>query len=451
MYKFYLKDIKNYHEYEELIKVFLSRDDFEFVNSSEEATYSFSKNDDKNILKQEIFLALSKDLNKLPPWGIITGIRPVKLFGEVVNRVKTLEEAVDFFKEYYLVSNEKTQLTKGMYIYQQNIFGIPKPKSIGIYVSIPFCPTRCHYCSFPSNQVPDEEIAKYLVALHKEIDFVGQKMRNAGLYAESIYIGGGTPTTLNSDQVGELVSHLRREFATDGLLEFTMEAGRPDTITYEKLLIARNNGVDRISINPQTMKDETLKFVGRNHSTKEILEAFEMAKSIDGLLINADLIAGLPMESLEDFADSLKKVINLNPDNITVHTLAIKRASKLVEIDKDFHYKQADIVRRMLDYAETKLNEKEYIPYYLYRQKQMAGSLENVGYAKTGTECIYNARIMEERQTIIALGAGGITKVYFPEENRLERVPNVTNYQIYISRLEEMLDRKSKKLFEEVK
>ncbi|MEG2298714.1 MAG: radical SAM protein, partial [Anaerovoracaceae bacterium] len=269
MYKFYLKDIKNYHEYEELIKVFLSRDDFEFVNSSEEATYSFSKNDDKNILKQEIFLALSKDLNKLPPWGIITGIRPVKLFGEVVNRVKTLEEAVDFFKEYYLVSNEKTQLTKGMYIYQQNIFGIPKPKSIGIYVSIPFCPTRCHYCSFPSNQVPDEEIAKYLVALHKEIDFVGQKMRNAGLYAESIYIGGGTPTTLNSDQVGELVSHLRREFATDGLLEFTMEAGRPDTITYEKLLIARNNGVDRISINPQTMKDETLKFVGRNHSTKE--------------------------------------------------------------------------------------------------------------------------------------------------------------------------------------
>ncbi|MEG2298477.1 MAG: coproporphyrinogen dehydrogenase HemZ, partial [Anaerovoracaceae bacterium] len=187
------------------------------------------------------------------------------------------------------------------------------------------------------------------------------------------------------------------------------------------------------------------------HSTKEILEAFEMAKSIDGLLINADLIAGLPMESLEDFADSLKKVINLNPDNITVHTLAIKRASKLVEIDKDFHYKQADIVRRMLDYAETKLNEKEYIPYYLYRQKQMAGSLENVGYAKTGTECIYNARIMEERQTIIALGAGGITKVYFPEENRLERVPNVTNYQIYISRLEEMLDRKSKKLFEEVK
>ncbi|MEG0292219.1 MAG: coproporphyrinogen dehydrogenase HemZ [Anaerovoracaceae bacterium] len=450
MFKICLKNVHNYHEYEELIKVFLSKDDFEITSDEKDCDFIFYSNQDKNVLKKEIYEALSLETKKLPPWGIITGIRPVKLFGELVKNEGNIDLAKKKFREYYLVNENKINTTSQMYVFQQEIFKEPEVKSIGLYVSIPFCPTRCHYCSFPSNQVKDEEIERYLGALHKEIDFVGEEMKKKGMFAESIYIGGGTPTTLNEEQIKELSSHLMSAFGNEKLIEFTLEAGRPDTITKGKLVNAKVCGVDRISINPQTMKDETLELVGRNHDSEQIKRSFEVAKEVGDLKINADLIAGLPKENLEDFKNSLEEVINLNPDNITVHTLAIKRASKLVEIDKSFHYKQAQIVREMLDYAEARLIKDNYIPYYLYRQKQMAGSLENIGYAKKGTEGLYNARIMEEHQTIIALGAGGITKVFFKDENRLERVPNVTNYEIYISRIDEMLDRKRKQLFKEV-
>ena len=235
------------------------------------------------------------------------------------------------------------------------------------------------------------------------------------------------------------------------MLEFTVEAGRPDTITESKLTVLKENGVDRISINPQSMKQETLDRIGRCHRPEDVIAAFHMAQNVGFKVINADLIAGLPGEEPEDFLYSLKSVMNLEPENITVHTLAVKRASKLKEMDEDYSYRQGEKVRKMLDRGQQLLNSAGYMPYYLYRQKQMAGNFENVGYSFPGKESLYNIRIMEENQTILALGAGGISKAWYPDQNRLERIPNVSNYEIYIERIEEMIQRKKDGIFTDFK
>lgn len=276
-------------------------------------------------------------------------------------------------------------------------------------------------------------------------------MTETGLWPEAIYIGGGTPTTLTAAQLDDLLNTVKQNMDLTRTLEFTVEAGRPDTITPDKLEIMKNHGVKRISINPQSMKEKTLEIIGRSHQPEDIVNAFQISDRVGIPIVNADLIAGLPEEEPEDFTETLKKIIDLEPENITVHTLAVKRASKLIELDKDYHYRQAECVKKMLNDGRKMLAERGYRPYYLYRQKHMAGAFENVGYCKEDTPCIYNIRIMEEHQTILALGAGGISKMYYPEENRLERVPNVSNYEIYISRIDEMLDRKEKNIFMEVK
>jgi len=272
-------------------------------------------------------------------------------------------------------------------------------------------------------------------------------MNEKGIYPESIYIGGGTPTTLNAEQLDGLMKHVNEAFDVSKIREFTVEAGRPDTIDKDKLEVIRNNGGDRISINPQTMKNETLEIIGRSHKSEDIIKSFEEAHEVGIPCINADLIAGLQGEDENDFAASLLKMIELGANNITVHTLSVKKASRLIEEDKYFHFKQAEVVRKQLAVGRKILKEHGYRPYYLYRQKNMAGGLENTGYCKDDLLSPYNIRIMEEEQTIVALGAGGISKRYYPEENRLERVPNVTNYQIYIERLDEMIQRKEDNLF----
>ena len=349
-----------------------------------------------------------------------------------------------------MLSREKADLLIDTYRYQQEVCGKPPHNSIGLYIGIPFCPTRCLYCSFTSNQVPESEILRYLEALKKEIEYVGKRMKETGLWSESIYIGGGTPTTLTAEQLDDLLTTVEDNIDLSNTVEFTVEAGRPDTITFEKLQSIKRHGVQRISINPQSMKERTLELIGRSHQPADIIKAFEKSNRVGIPMVNADIIAGLPEEEPEDFADTLKKILELAPENITVHTLAVKRASRLVEVDKDYHYKQGERVKEMLDISREMLSKAGYRPYYLYRQKHMAGSFENVGYCKEETPCIYNIRIMEEHQTILALGAGGISKMYYPEENRLERVPNVSNYEIYISRLDEMLERKEKNIFMEV-
>lgn len=463
MYNFVIRNITNKYDFTELIKIFLSPDDFsaytqeefENISQAEKASgqtvyFNDILSEDKNLIKREIYSFLSSETGKTPPWGILTGVRPVKLTGEIFERTGIEKSVFHELLDTYFLSREKAELLINTYKYQQKVCGKAEPSSVGVYIGIPFCPTRCLYCSFTSNQVPDNEIARYLEALKKEIEYTGRRMRETGLWPESIYIGGGTPTTLTAGQLDRLLTAVEDNMDLSRTVEFTVEAGRPDTITLEKLKVIKKHGVQRISINPQSMKERTLELIGRSHSPDDIVKAFEKSASAGISAVNADVIAGLPEEEPEDFAETLKRILELDPENITVHTLAVKRASRLVEMDRDYHYRQSERVKKMLEISKEMLAGAGYMPYYLYRQKHMAGAFENVGYCKEGTPCIYNIRIMEERQTVLALGAGGISKMYYPDENRLERVPNVSNYEIYISRLDEMLDRKEKNIFMEV-
>ncbi len=466
MYKFYLKNLKKAHQYEELIRTFIKDDEFIIVldyddNDASNAVckkYFVSENfnikkewtldfkGEKNILKKELFQILLEETGKKNPWGIITGIRPVKLFGKITD---SGFDGEDIFREIYMVSGEKAKLSKDIYQYQQKTFRVPDKRSVGIYIGIPFCPTRCTYCSFTSNKAGEKEKEQYLKSLIREIKAVADIMREKKTFAESIYIGGGTPTTLNNQQLSELFAIIREELIDERLSEFTIEAGRADTITKDKIMLMNEAKVDRISINPQSMNNSTLKKIGREHSAEAVESSFAMARKLGNMDINADLIVGLPGENLEDFKYSLNQVIKLGAENITVHTLSIKRKSRLSELDKNYYYNQDKIIIDMLDYTYKRLYRCGYVPYYLYRQKNMSAAGENVGFCKKGSEGLYNVRIMAERQTILAMGAGGISKVYFPEEDRLERIPNVSNYEVYIDRVDEMVERKRRTIFKE--
>ena len=467
MYKFILNKVEKAHQYEELIKVFLKPEEFIIALetpdencsntvsfgasmdfSCEGTTLETTFDGDKDKVKKEIYLFLKEKTGKIPPWGIITGIRPVKLFGEIA-KIEGVDKTKEIFLDKYCVSSEKANLAADIYQYQQSEIGESERNALGVYIGIPFCPTRCLYCSFTSNQVKDSEMERYVDALIYEIEESAKYMRKHNIYAETIYIGGGTPTTLSEEQLGRLLDVVNKQLLAEKTREFTVEAGRPDTITEGKLRVIKEKGAKRISINPQTMRDETLKTIGRNHSSLDIEEAFNLAKKVGTESVNCDLIAGLPGEDLEDFRYSLLKILEKAPENITVHTLAVKRSSRLKDKDKDYHYKHGEIATSMLNLSYEILKEKGYKPYYLYRQKHMAGAGENVGFCLAGHEGIYNARIMDEHQSILAFGAGGISKVYFPEEDRLERVPNVSNYSIYIDRIDEMIERKKKNFFEE--
>ncbi len=463
MYNIVLNNVTKRYEYEELIKIFLPEDEFEvyaleqrrqgeYITAEElaeqtgnlsdrlEFTLKGDTKNDKNLLKAEIYDRLSELTGQKPPWGTLTGVRPVKLAG-------MLSDPCREFTENYRVSSDKAKELVDIYSYQQEKLGRPAPDSAGIYIGIPFCPTRCLYCSFTSNQADREVIDAYLDALMTEIEAVGAGMKACGIIPESIYIGGGTPTTLDERQLDRLLSHIYKHINTGSVREFTVEAGRPDTITEARIKVLSDCHTDRISINPQTMKEKTLRIIGRSHTNSQIYDAFELARRFEIPVINCDLIAGLPEETAEDFCDTVNKVAELGAENITVHTLAVKRASKLRDIDSSFHFRQAETVSQMLAAGREILDSRGYRPYYLYRQKHMAGSLENTGYCKNDTFSVYNIRIMEEAQSIIAMGAGGISKVYYPDENRLERVPNVSNYEIYISRINEMIERKNRHIF----
>lgn len=473
MFRIELNHVKNIHEFEELIKVFLKPSEYVLINNGtivdnlktlanrdtersesdliitvpEELAINFEGSGGRNAIKQFLFDALSLQTGIKPDWGIHTGVRPVKLLSELIEKEGSLEKASQILLDYFRMSKEKVDLLLQIYCIQKSKLKKNENNAVGLYIGIPFCPTKCVYCSFPSNQAKEGQITSYLEALYREIIFVGQNMKTMGWHPESVYIGGGTPTSLSTEELDQLLNHIEASFDLSETKEFTVEAGRPDTITREKLEVIHKHGISRISINPQSMKAETLEIIGRSHSPQDIIKAFHLAKDVGIKIINTDIIAGLPNEEVEDFILTLETVLKLNPENVTVHTMALKRASRLKELDSDYNYKQGQKVRRMLDQGRQMLSDAGLEPYYLYRQKQMTGNFENVGYAKAGTEGIYNIRIMEETQTIIALGAGGITKVFYPNENRLERVPNVSNYEIYIERIDEMLERKEKDLF----
>lgn len=442
----------------ELIDEFISKSQYEIYDVfTDEDTESFNHSDirivvnkcgknDLNEIKRELYLSLSEYIENVPDWGILTGVRPVKLAGELTESIGR-ESADAVLEKEYLISKSKRKLILDIYDYQTRTFGKANVRSASLYIGIPFCPTRCSYCAFASNQEEYSEIERYLEALNLEIDFVSKEMHEKNIVPESLYIGGGTPTVLSAKDLDSLMKHISKGFNLSELKEYTVEAGRPDTIDKEKLTVIKNNGAERISINPQSMNEKTMAEIGRAHSPDDIDRAFEEAREIGFKFINMDLIAGLPGESERDFVNSLIHVLNMHPENITVHSLAVKRASRLKEEDPEFFRSRSNQVRTMVKLAFDNLVSREYKPYYLYRQKHMAGACENIGYTLKGCEGLYNIRIMDEHQTNIALGAGGISKVYYPKENRLERVANVTNYREYISRIDEMIDRKKEGIF----
>lgn len=400
----------------------------------------------KDAIKREIFHKLSTSTGLRPEWGILTGIRPVKLCGELID-THGLDEARRVLKNEYLIDDNKIDVIVKMYGYQIASFGKAKENSVGMYIGIPFCPTRCLYCSFISSQAENEKLEAYVDTLIEEIKAIGLRLDNSEFHIESLYIGGGTPTTLNENQLNRLLDAINKYLDIHSIKEYTIEAGRPDTINLEKLKIIKAHGCERISINPQSMKPETLVTIGRSHTPLEIEKAFELAHSLDFNSINADLIAGLPGEKLSDFDASLEKIIGLGADNITIHSLAVKRSSRLKDEDPAFHYKQSSITNSMTAKGFETLCSRGFEPYYLYRQKHMAGAGENIGYCKPEKAGLYNIRIMDEHQSILALGAGAISKRFYPEENRLERIPNVSNVGHYINRLDEMIERKDKMFF----
>ena len=363
---------------------------------------------DKDAVKRQIYRYLKALTGKQPKWGILTGIRPVKMAGELVQKTGSAVKARQILLEDYLMSPEKADLVLEIYRYQQKTTGAVKDNSLSLYLGIPFCPTRCLYCSFTSNR---------------------------------------TPTTLDEAALEAFLQEIQEHFDLSHLREFTVEAGRPDTITEGKLRIMEHYGVDRISINPQTMKQDTLDLIGRAHTVDDVEKAFALAKKGGPRIINTDLIAGLPGEDFADFKRSLDRIVELGAENITLHTLAVKRASRLKEMDGEFNYRNEDLREEMLSYAMETLRAKGYRPYYLYRQKHTSGNTENIGFCRDDAVSVYNIRIMEEAQSILALGAGGISKIWFPAENRLERVANVSNYEIYIDRLDEMMERKKNGFF----
>ncbi len=419
--------------------MFLPEDFFCVYVGQPDAELVIGAGGDYNDSKRRAYAFFKKITGKDLDWGILTGVRPGKLYNELQ---AAGEDPAKTLRERYYVSEEKIALLRRVSESQKRADASRDPKAVGIYIGIPFCPTRCQYCSFTSNQISKPAVRNYLTALLREMEAVRSIMDRKGLWAESVYIGGGTPTSLDEEDLAVLLKAVKEQFVSDGTAEFTVEGGRPETITEGKLRLILDAGARRISINPQSMKQRTLDLIGRKHTPDQIREAFALAKEAGVPVINADLICGLPEEMPDDFRASLEDVLSLGPNNVTVHTLAVKKASRMIEEDPGAALRQADNVRVMLEQADAMLTSAGFEPYYMYRQKHMAGNFENVGWCLPGTESLYNIRIMEEDQTIIAMGAGGISKVYYPEENRLERVPNVSNYEIYIERIEEMIARK---------
>ena len=378
------------------------------------------------------------------PWGILEGIRPVKLASKLIKSGLSSEQAVEAFIEQYGATREKAELAVKISEIKIPIIDAMNPKGISLYIGIPFCPTRCLYCSFVTNSVAGNAklVPEYLNCLKKEIAYTAEIIKNNKNVIETVYIGGGTPTTLSAPMLDELFDELFTKFDLSAIKEFTVEAGRPDTVTKEKLEIIKKYSIDRISINPQTMNAETLKIIGRNHTPDDIRAAMYLARECGIKTINMDLIAGLPGENLDMFKYTMEEVEKLNPENTTVHTMSIKRSSKLNETLDKYTLTDGYEVSKMVDFAREELIKSGKNPYYLYRQKNMLGNLENVGYAKTGTESLYNIFIMEEVQTIVSLGCGGVTKTVDRATDRIERIFNVKEPKDYIERIDEMLHRK---------
>ena len=446
---FYPEEKYIYTDEDSTLSLFLSKDDkyYHIKIKDESNLLEFSsplketKFDTKNYLKRNIYTNLLKLGNKELPWGTLTGIRPTKIVMEMLENDMSLEDIKKHLKEVYLVSDKRIKLCTDTAKNEFNILKkIDYKNGYSLYIGIPFCPTRCLYCSFTSYSIAQwkKDTDTYVEALCKELLAVSKMYKGKKL--QTIYMGGGTPTSLEGYQLSKILNVVKKNFDLSNLLELTVEAGRPDSITREKLEALKAAGVDRISINPQTMQQKTLDLIGRHHTIEDIYESYKLAREVGFENINMDFIIGLNGETLEDVIDSFTKVKSFAPESITIHSLALKRAARLNTENKR-EIMDNDLILSMINTATDTCTDLGLEPYYLYRQKNMAGNLENIGFSKPGKECLYNILIMEEKQTIIACGAGTSSKIVFGD-GRIERIENVKDPKLYIERLDEMIMRK---------
>ena len=445
---FFADDVSVIHTYDELSEPYILTSVTDRV-SVEAAINGFHDvrsaplgEDDELTMGRLLYDLLSDATGRKLPWGILTGVRPIKLFSNLA--LQNGEEAASqYFRDTLLVSEEKTALARQVAANQRDIIARSGRRSFSLYVSIPFCPTRCNYCSFVGQSIERAKglIADYLPLLLREIRYTAELARELNLRLESVYIGGGTPTTLSAEQLELLLSEIEADFDLSRCAEFTVEAGRPDTVTREKLLTRQRHAVTRISINPQTFSDSVLQAIGRRHTAQQTLDAYQLARELGFDNINMDLIAGLTSDTPEGFCATIDTVRRLNPESVTVHTLAVKRSARVSASDAQ---KEHDYTAQMLEYASQKLLDGGWEPYYLYRQSKMLSNLENVGWAKPGFYSPYNIYIMEETHSILACGAGAVTKLRDTASNYLERIFNFKFPYEYISRFDEMLSRKER-------
>lgn len=422
-----------------------------FEREEEKASLELRMEDWEYGLKRKkidgfLYDLLSKYTKRTLPWGMLTGIRPTKIIYQMIEQGKTDEEMTEYFQSTYRTTEQKARLCKDVAKKEYEILSkISYEDEYSMYIGIPFCPSTCLYCSFTSFPIGiyQKKVEAYLLALCKEMDYVAATYANKRL--TTLYIGGGTPTALSAEELEFLLTKIEEKFNLSHLKEYTVEAGRPDSITREKLEVIYSHPVTRISINPQTMNDETLKIIGRNHTAKQTTLAYQMAREVGFDNINMDIITGLPGEGIEELSRTLSHIKKLRPDSLTVHSLAIKRAARLNQNMERYASMVKGSTNEMLLLVEDTAREMGLFPYYMYRQKNIPGNLENVGYSVPGKESLYNILMMEEKQDIIALGAGASTKYVYPKENRIERVENVKDIDHYIERIEEMIVRKRKK------
>lgn len=402
-----------------------------------------SLDDSELALARCLYRCISKITGYKSDWGILTGIRPAKLFSSITDK-SGIDTAKQIFKNEFLVSDKKTELCKVTSKSEKCITDLSRPQSFSLYVSVPFCPSRCSYCSFVSHSVESAKgiIPEYLRLLGKELVETGKIAKELGLRLETVYIGGGTPTSITADQLRELLFSVRANFDFSFVREFTVEAGRPDTIDREKLEVIKSAGVTRISINPQSMNDRVLEIIGRRHTAKATEEAFLLAREVGFNNINTDIIAGLDGDTEESFKNTVNRIISLCPESVTVHSLSVKRAANITRKGELPDINRGITARAMVDFAREALEQNGFLPYYMYRQSKTVGNLENVGYAKKGFEGLYNVYIMDETHTILACGASAVTKLKEPNGNNIERIFNFKYPYEYISRFSEIIERK---------
>ncbi|EIF6155876.1 coproporphyrinogen III oxidase [Clostridium perfringens] len=468
--KIYLNDLKYRYDVYQMFNIFYTFKELKFVNEDEERDYDvfisenmvkISEGDNsfsyefkegygfKTELKKGIFKFLSETLKDEYPWGTLVGIRPSKIALSLIREGKSEEEIIKYFEDNYMAREEKAKLCIEV-AEREESFVNKEEKNISIYVGMPFCPTRCLYCSFAANPIAGckKDVEPYLEALSKEISAISDYVSKKGLKIETVYFGGGTPTSINNEQFEVLMKHIYDSFVNNkGIKEFTVECGRPDSITEEKLKTMKRYEVSRISINPQSMNDKTLKSIGRGHLTEDVVDKFNLARSLDFDNINMDIIIGLPNEDISEVSKTCSMIKDLNPDSLTIHGMSIKRASRLHEnlvLHNTITIAEQKNLNKMYEMSKVLGRELNMHPYYMYRQKNMVGNMENVGYSKDNKECIYNIQMIEDKQTIIALGADAVSKVVFLEEdkNRIERFANVKDVKEYVKRIEEMVEGK---------